>query len=334
LISPAGISRAGELDKRRDGGKNSIVMRKKLGKPKIGFPEDEGAHPMFPVEWWYGHFSLTDSGGKEYGAMVAYFNFGLKILSISDLAAGRFRHLVSGSALHYVERKFDLRWGRDHWFRTDQHSLSCKLESYGAGLGLDIALVSEKPPLLGSGGGVSEWTGGDSYYYSFTRLKARGLIELQGEKLDVDGIGWMDHQWMNSLGQGGWDWFAVQLENNVELVFWRIVNPDESVRSYDLTIMFSDNSVYHTRKLVLDRLDSWVSPESGREYGVLWGVREQARGLDLKIKARHSEQEIRMFETLSIPYFYFWEGRTTVSGYLDGKAVSGVGYAELVRLFS
>jgi predicted secreted hydrolase len=157
---------------------------------------------------------------------------------------------------------------------------------------------------------------------------------LQGEKLDVNGIGWMDHQWTNSLGHGGWDWFAVQFDNNTELVFWRIVNSDESIRSYDLTIMFPDNSVYHTRKLVLEKMDSWVSPESGREYGVLWRVREQASGLDLVLKARRSQQEIRMFETLSIPTFHFWEGRTTVSGYLDGKAVSGVGYTELVRLFS
>jgi hypothetical protein len=27
--------------------------------------------------------------GREYGAMVAYFNFGLKILSISDFSAGK-----------------------------------------------------------------------------------------------------------------------------------------------------------------------------------------------------------------------------------------------------
>ena len=309
-------------------------MRKKFSNPKVVFPEDEGAHPTFPAEWWYGHFSLTDSKGREYGAMVAYFTIGLKVLSISDLAAGRFHHFVSGSALHYVEKKFDLRWGRDHWFRTDERSPSYKLESYGGGLSLDLALLSDKPPLLGSGEGVSEWTGGDSYYYSLTHLKSSGRIELQAEKLDVNGIGWMDHQWINSLGRGGWDWFAVQLDNNIELVVWRIVNPDESVRSYDLTIMFSDTAVYHTRKLSLEKLDSWVSPESDKEYGVLWRVREKARGLDLQIKARHREQEIRMFEMLSIPSFYFWEGRTAVSGYLDGKAVSGIGYAELVRMSS
>jgi predicted secreted hydrolase len=331
-------------------GAQILFMRKKTGKPKIGFPEDEGAHHDFPVEWWYCHFSLTDSRGKEYGAMVAYFAFGLKILSISDLAAGQFHCFDSGSALHSAEKRLDLRWGHDHWFRTDEHPLSYKLESYGGGLSLDLALVSDKPPLPGSGKGVSEWTGGNSYYYSLTRLKAKGWIEVQGQKLDVNGIGWMDHQWANSLSQGardwfaiqldnnielgqeGWDWFAVQLDNNTELVFWRIVNPDGSIRLYDLTIMFPDNSIYYTRKLTLEKLDSWVSPESGREYGVLWRVQQKARGLDLQIEARRREQEIRMFKALSVPSFYFWEGRTSVSGYLDGKAVSGVGYTELVRL--
>jgi predicted secreted hydrolase len=99
-------------------------------------------------------------------------------------------------------------------------------------------------------------------------------------------------------------------------------------------MMCPNDSIYYTRKFTLKKLDSWVSPQSGREYGVLWRVREQASGLDLVLKARRSQQEIRMFETLSIPTFHFWEGRTTVSGYLDGKAVSGVGYTELVRLFS
>lgn len=320
------------LDKGSDGGENSTVVRKKVGTAIIHFPQDEGAHPGFPIEWWYGHFGLTDSEGKEYGAMVAYFTFGLRIFSIYELAAGRFHNFSSGSMLHYVNHKLDLRWGRDHWFRADRHSFSYKLESYGTGVGLDIALVSEKPPLLGSGGGVREWSGGDSYYYSFTRLKARGRIELEEQKLDVEGTGWMDHQWINSLGKGGWDWFAVQLDNNAELVFWQIVNPDESVKSYDLTAMFSDNSVYHTRNINLEKLDSWVSPQSGKEYGVAWRVREQARGLELTLKTRYAQQEIRMFESMSIPAFNFWEGRVIVSGLLDGESVSGVGYSEQVRL--
>jgi predicted secreted hydrolase len=307
-------------------------MRKKLDKPKIRFPRDEGGHPSFIVEWWYVHFSLSDPEGREYSVMVAYFNFGLKILSISDIAAGRFQKFVSGSALHYVEQKFDLRWGRDHWFRTDPESFSYQLESYGGEVGLNLTLVSEKPPLLGCGRGLIEWTGGSSYYYSLSRLKTKGEIKLANKTTKVEGVGFMDHQWMNYLAEDGWDWFAVQLNNNCEMVFWHLVNPDGSLKTVDLTIMFADNSVYHTQDFALRRLKSWVSPQSGRGYGVLWRLQHEALGLDLKIEGRPVQQEIQMFETLSVPPFYFWEGSTTVSGYLDGKAVSGAGYAEFVRL--
>lgn len=303
----------------------------KLGRPRIRFPQDEGIHPAFPIEWWYGHFSLTSSDGMEYGAMVAYFSFGLRIISISDLATRRFLHFVAGSAPHYIEGHLDLRWGRDHWFSTKADSFSYSLESYSAGLSLNLTLDSKKSPLPGCGNGLIKWTGGNSYYYSLTRLKAKGQIELPGSKLDVEGIGWMDHQWMRSLGQGGWDWFAAQLDNDTEIVFWRIVNPDESVKSSDLTILFPDNSAYHTRELTLERLDSWTSPDSGREYGICWRVREKNHGLDLVIDARYARQEVSMFETLSVPAFHFWEGVTKAYGRLDDEVVSGIGYAELVR---
>lgn len=303
-----------------------------IGQPKIRFPEDEGAHPDFPAEWWYGHFNLTDSQGREYGAMAAYFSVGLRILAISDVEVEQLYYAVSSSALHQAEGFFELHWGRDHWYRTEHDSFSYRLESHGPEIGLNLSAASEKPPLLGCGNGVVRWSGGDSYYYSLTRLRAKGQIELPGRTVDVEGIGVMDHQWMASLGKGGgWDWFCIQLDNNTEIIFWHIVNLSESVESRDLTIMFSDSSVYHTRKFALERLDSWVSPESGREYGVAWRVREKTRDLDLLIRARYPQQEVRMFESLSVPSFPFWEGGMAVSGRLDGEAVSGVGYVELVR---
>jgi len=44
------------------------------------------------------------------------------------------------------------------------------------------------------------------------------------------------------------------------------------------------------------------------------------------------EQEIHMLDTLSMPNFHFWEVVTAVSGKPKGDSVSGIGYAELVRL--
>ena len=300
--------------------------------PRIHFPKDEGVHPDYMIEWWYVHFNLTDSGGREYGAMAAYFNLGLKILAVSDLEGEKYHHVVSGSPLHSTEGSFELRWGvRDQWYRTDRDSYSYNVESYGTDIGLNLDLHSRKPPLLGCGNGLVKWTGGTSYYYQLTRLQVKGTLELPGRTLDVTGLGVMDHQWMNYLGRGGWNWFCVQLDNDIEIVFWQIVNPDESVKHRNLTIMFPDSSVYNSGRFKLERRDTWVSPESGREYGIVWRVREKTRGLDLELRARYPQQEVRMFQDLHVYTFPFWEGSMVASGHLDGEAVSGTGFAEFVR---
>jgi predicted secreted hydrolase len=308
-----------------------FIVPKKY-RPKIRFPCDEGAHPDFLTEWWYGHFSLADTQGREYGAMVAYFNVGLKILMVYDLETERFHHFISSSALHHAEGRLDFYWHRDNLVRTDPKSFSYSLKSYGKDISVNLSLKSDKPPLLGCGDALIEWSGGSAYYYSFTRMKAKGTIEISDRVIEVQGVGWMDHQWMTYLGKGGWDWFAVQLDNDKELVFWHIVNPDESIKSKDLTVMFADHSIYHTQDFTLERIDSWVSPNSGREYSLLWRVRQESLGLDLVIRAKCAQQEIRLFESLSIPVFPFWEGRTSISGHFEGEAVSGRGYAEQVRL--
>jgi predicted secreted hydrolase len=309
------------------------------GTPQVQFPQDEGAHPEAGVEWWYLNSILTDSEGNKYGAMVAYFNPGLKIISISDIEEQRSYPEVYFGIPDYAEGHLDLRWGEftgqgddDRWYRTDTDSLAYNLKANGNETGLDLDLISEKPPLMVGGDGLIDWTYGSSYYYSLTRLGIEGQIELTGRTIEVEGDGWMDHQWMDSLGGKGWDWFSVQLDNNTEIIFWQIVNPDESIESLDMTIMFPDSSIYHTTDLILERLDSWISPASGNDYGTLWRVKEDTHDLDLEIRARHPEQEVRVFEQFEDMDFDFWEGGTTVTGSLNGESVSGTGYAELVGI--
>jgi len=303
--------------------------------PHVHFPEDEGAHPEMLTEWWYGNFALTDSKGGEYGAMVTYGNpGGIRILSISDLEAKHFYHEVSFSTPDYARGILDLRWGsNDRWFRTNPDSLSYRLDSYGTEIVINLDLNSEKPPLLVGGEGLIKWPFGSSYYYSLTRLRVKGQIKVSGEAIDVEGIGWMDHQWMNfvpAMVERSYEWLSVQLDNDTEVVLWQVINPDESIESRHLTMMLSDNSVYHTQDLALEKTDTWVSPETGREYGIQWRVREETHDLDLVIKARYPEQEIQMSEALGFTHA-LWEGRTTALGHLASKAVSGTGYAELIR---
>jgi len=309
------------------------------GTPVFSFPEDEGAHRDFSAEWWYLNASLTDSEGHEYGAMAAYFNPELRIISISDLDTETFYRDVSGMGPlssympDYTVGELDLRWrdSADRWYRTDSDTLSYHIAAYGDEISLDLEYTSGKPPLPVGGNGLVEWTDGSTYYYSLTRLQVEGQIEIEDELIDVEGIGWMDHQWMDSLLNLGWDWFSVQLEDNTEIILWQLVGKDETPGSLDMTVMFPDNSVYYTRDFSLERLESWTSPESGSEYGILWRVREDTLDLDLEIKARYPEHEIRVTEHVPAIDFDFWEGMTTVSGSMGGEQVSGTGYAELVR---
>jgi predicted secreted hydrolase len=308
------------------------------GTPQFEFPTDEGAHPDSAVEWWYLNALLEDAQGREYTAMAAYFTPPLKIVSISDLEAETFHQyhsmfpLISSYMPDYAVGELDLRWhDSDHWYRTEPEALSYRIEANGTDVGFSLDLHSEKPPLPVGGDGLVEWSDESSYYYSLTRLQAEGQIWMAGETIDVEGIGWMDHQWMDGLRQGGWDWFSVQLDSDTEIIFWRIVNPDESVESLDMTLMFSDGSIYHTKDISLESLETWVSPDTGEEYGIRWRLREDGQDLDLELEARYPEQEIRLFESTPQIAWQFWEGGMRVSGEMGGEEVSGNGYAELVR---
>ncbi|MFC1924560.1 lipocalin family protein [Chloroflexota bacterium] len=310
------------------------------GPPQVTFPEDEGSHSESLVEWWYLNATLHDAQGKEYTAMVAYFTPPMRIISISDLETGTFYHdapLFSemfSTTSSYAEGGLDLRWGEtDLWYRTNSDSFSYRLKAEGETIGLDFEIISEKAPLMVGGDGLVEWTEGSTYYYSLTRLQVEGQIEFAGRTVDVEGTGWMDHQWMGGEAlQRGWDWFSIQLDDNTDIICWQIISGDGSVQSRDLTMMFSDESIYHTVDLDIEKVSTWTSPETGEIYGTAWRITEAGQGLDLEITTRYNEQEILMFSDLPEMAWQFWEGGLTVSGEMDGSDVSGSGYAELVPM--
>ena len=219
------------------------------GQSYVHLPKDEGAHPEMITEWWYSNFTLRGSNGQQYGAMAGYFNNGLRVLSISDIDAKQFYSEVSFSTPNYAQGPLYLRWGsNDSWFRNKPDSYSYHLQSNGNKISLNIDLDSLKRPLLVNGDGLIKWSFGSSYYYSLTRLRAKGQIELLGKAVDVDGIGWMDHQWMDFIPFAVircYEWFSAQLDNNTEVVFWQATEPDGSLVSQLLTIVYPDGSAFY-----------------------------------------------------------------------------------------
>jgi predicted secreted hydrolase len=312
------------------------------GPARVSFPEDEGAHPESGMEWWYLNATVSDNLGHDYNAMLAYFNKKsprppLKIISIADLDAEVFYHevpsiydLVAAQPV-YAEEKLDLRWDDyDRWYRTDDKSYRYSLRAKGDTIGFTFELAQDKDPLMVGGDGLIDWTEGSTYYYSLTRLQVTGQIEIEGRTIDVTGIGWMDHQWMDTIAEKGWRWFSIQLDDQTDIICWNICDLDGTVESSDLTMMLADGSIYHTTDLQLSPTGFWQSPSTEQTYGTTWTLREPKRDVELQIKARFPEQEIILLKEIPQYTWQIWEGGTTVSGEIDGESVTGIGYAELV----
>jgi len=77
--------------------------------------------------------------------------------------------------------------------------------------------ISLEPVVLhGNNGLIPYGPFGTSFYYSWTNLWTFGTVIDHGVPVAVIGESWMDHQWYNPLGLGGWTWFSIQLSNNTQ----------------------------------------------------------------------------------------------------------------------
>jgi predicted secreted hydrolase len=61
-------------------------------------------------------------------------------------------------------------------------------------------------------------------------MDAAGVLRLDGRDLHVEGDAWFDHQWGDfiSVGGGGWDWFAVNLDDGTDLTVSLVRDADGS----------------------------------------------------------------------------------------------------------
>ena len=97
------------------------------------------------------------------------------------------------------------------------------------GLTLQLDLAATKPPALhDTDGWIDFGPAGGSYYYSRTAMTASGSLVLGERTVDVEGSGWFDHQWGDfiSVGGGGWDWFAVNLDDGTDLTLSLVRDAD------------------------------------------------------------------------------------------------------------
>jgi predicted secreted hydrolase len=199
----------------------------------------------------------------------------------------------------------------------------------GFGLQLDLAPLAP-PALHGRNGWVDFGGAGGSYYYSRTRMTAAGTLVVDGERLAVTGTAWFDHQWGDfiAVGGGGWDWFALNLDDGSDLTLSLVRSADGTYPLVYGTLVRPDGtSVPLARdEISVVALGEWTSGRTGARYPSGWHVRVSADALDLTVLPTVRDQELDTRATTGVVY---WEGSETVTGTRAGRAVAGRGYVEL-----
>ena len=205
---------------------------------------------------------------------------------------------------------------------------------------LQLRLESQRPLVLQGEQGLSRKSsepGNASYYYSFTRMAVSGALRLGGQVLPVTGQAWMDREWSTSAlseAQEGWDWFALQLDDGTDLMFYQLRRKDGMADPHSAGVLVGlaasptagsgANTVpLAASDVVIDVEDYWTSPHTGARYPARWRLRVPAASLDLRVTPHLADQELHRTQVV------YWEGAVGVQGTREGRPVRGDGYVEL-----
>ena len=255
------------------------------------------------------HFAVTDAGRERFYAAERYSR---GALGLAGASAEPFRVWIDDWEMAATEEGQPERW---------------RLRASDPEFALDVALEAAKPPVLNGVDGLSQKSaepGNASYYYSITRWQTDGTLRIGDEEFRVSGLSWLDREWSSSaLGadQLGWDWFALQLSDGSELMFYNLRKLDGSQDEHSAgTWIDADGTSRHIDREEIDLVvtDSWDSPEGGR-YPSAWKLQFPGEGLSLDIRPVMADQEL--FTTVR-----YWEGAVDVT---SQDEPAGRGYVEL-----
>jgi predicted secreted hydrolase len=322
---------------------------------RFEFPRDFYDHPDFQTEWWYYTGNLKSANGRHYGFELTFFrqavsrdaaqaaawdvkDIFLTHLALSDLDGQKFYHSErinrAGPGIAGVSQPSALIWNGNwqiKWQGSEQ-----KLQAIEKLFQLRLTLHPEKQPVIHGENGVSqksEGAGHGSYYISLTRLTANGQIELKGERSEVSGLAWMDHEFFThqlESDQVGWDWLSLQLEDNTELMLFHLRRKDGSLDPFSSgTYVDAQGKSTHLRAadFTLQPIaQNWTSPITHATYPIAWKIVIPKLEIELEAHTALAGQELTGKTKIAPSY---WEGAITLGGRRGKMPLGGVGYLEM-----
>ena len=330
---------------------------------KYSFPRDHAAHPRNKIEWWYYTGNVKTKEGRRFGYQVTFFRVGIDHtpanpskwavrdlymthLAVSDAQGRKYRYAEKlsrgGPGLAGAETDRYYVWN-DNWSAglvgsrepgADERSQH-KLTAMDSNAGIDLLLDEGKPIVIHGVNGISQkgaQPGNASHYYSLTRMPTRGTLMIDGERFEVNGNSWMDHEFGTSFlepEQRGWDWLSIQMSDGRELMLYQLRRADGSrdPRSSGTIVDRSGRTTHLTNgQFTLTEGRAQFKSKNGAVYPTEWTVTVPSQKVELKVTTPVNDQELSLLPSTGIAY---WEGMIDVSGTSAGAAVTGHGYLEM-----
>ena len=320
----------------------------------LTFPADHGPHPAYQTEWWYYTGNLAAADGHRFGYQLTFFRRALvplqqQVQRASDWATDQvylahFALTDVGRQDYHAQAELNrgaaglagaqadpLRVWLGDWSATMSDDQTYHLSASDAGRIIDLTLVDTKGPILQGDHGYSQkgpQPGNASIYYSLTHMTTTGKVTSAGVTYDVSGLSWMDREFSTSAlapNQVGWDWFSLQLDNDTEMMFYKLRDDDGRIDPYSSGAIIGPDASMTPLKLnefAISNAGSWTSLHSGAVYPSGWHIEVPSQQIVLDVTPLVADQEFNVSLT-------YWEGAVKITGSQRQQPLDGYGYVEL-----
>jgi predicted secreted hydrolase len=332
------------------------AFKKVLGPVPFEFPKDHGPHSDYQQEWWYYTGNLADAAGNRYGFQFTIFRRGITPeqpqresewgtheiyfahFTVTDVTGETFeaheRYSRAGAGLAGAQGEPSYHVWIDNWSIKEIEPGQVRLKAQDGAMAIDLTLEQGKPIALQGERGFSaksDIPGNASYYYSITNQLTGGTVVTPRGAFEVSGNTWLDREWSTSdlpPGAVGWDWFSLQLDDEREVMFFRIRREDGTVYpGASGLVVYADGGTRYLKQneVEVQVLDRWPSPKSGATYPAEWRFKLPGENMDLHITPLLNNQELDVS-------FVYWEGAVRLEGTHTGYGyVEMTGYADSMR---
>ena len=219
------------------------------------FPRDHASHPDYKIEWWYYTGNLQTAAGRRFGYQVTFFRVGvdpspvnpsrwavrdlyMTHLAVSDPSGNRYRFQErlnrGGPGLAGAETDRYRVWNDDWTASLDAsgrhvHSRGRHSRRRRSGARRRQAAGDQRRRRHQPEGRADRQR--VALLLAHAHADARRRSSIDGERFEVTGESWMDHEFGTSFlepEQQGWDWLSIQLEDGRELMLYQLRRGDGS----------------------------------------------------------------------------------------------------------